>query len=135
MGINVHMEALGTPYKHYAFINSRLASLPMRHIRDEINRADPSFKDLSFVAEIKRIGKLGYTLCGLIEGGNDYPLNGHRLDPGRVVPMIRSLLPTMDAVEGPNEPDNATFAYGGVCSPPLQGRSLLPAGRHQGSCR
>jgi hypothetical protein len=47
---------------------------------------------------------LGYTLCGLIEGGNDYPPLGTKLEASAVVPMIRHLLPTIVAVEGPNEP-------------------------------
>src|SRR5579862_7393268 len=68
MGVNVHMESLNTPYKDYPGINLMLQVLGMRHIRDEINDTDPSFVD-----EIQRIGSLGYKLCGLIEGGNDYP--------------------------------------------------------------
>jgi hypothetical protein len=112
MGINVHMEYGNTPYKNYAAINERLLSLGMRHFRDEINDADPSF-----VSELRRIGELGYTLCGLIEGGNDYPPLGTKLEASAVVPMIRHLLPTIVAVEGPNEPDNSSFAYDGVPYP------------------
>lgn len=106
MGINVHMEATTTPYKRYEFINQKLRELGMRHFRDEINDTDPSF-----VSEIQQIGKLGYTLCGLIEGGNDYPRHGTRLQADALVPMIANLLPTIDAVEGPNEPDNLKFKY------------------------
>jgi hypothetical protein len=115
MGINVHMESTTPPYNDYDSINLTLQSLGMRHFRDEINRADPSFKDWSFVTEINRIGKLGYSLCGLIEGGNDYPLPDTTLEAGKVVPMIKKLLPTIEAVEGPNEPDDPTkppFEYG-----------------------
>lgn len=109
MGIDVHMEYTQTPYKNYAAINLKLQSLGMRHFRDEINDTDPSF-----VEELNHIGKLGYSLCGLIAGGNDYPPPGSRLEASAVVPMIHSLQPTIDAVEGPNEPDNKSFLYDGV---------------------
>jgi hypothetical protein len=125
MGVNVHMEALSTPYKYYGAINAKLRSLGMRHVRDEINDAD-----LSFGKEIRRIGRLGYTVCGLIEGGNDYPGNGSKLEADLVVPMIRSLLPVIDAVEGPNEPDDPTplFAYDGACNPPQEIEACYPRG-------
>jgi len=112
MGINVHMESTNTPYKNYAAINEKLQLLGMRHFRDEINDTDPSFVD-----EINDIGKLGYSLCGLIAGGNDYPPAGHKLAADLVVPMIHNLQPTIDAVEGPNEPDNKTFLYDGAGYP------------------
>ena len=112
MGINVHMEATNTPYRNYFQINVSLDDLGMRHFRDEINDTDPWF-----VAEINLIGKLGYTLCGLIEGGNDYPPLGTSLSADAVVPMILNLQPTIDAVEGPNEPDNKTFDYDGTRFP------------------
>lgn len=112
MGINVHMEATSTPYGNYDVINARLRALGMRHFRDEINDTDPNF-----VFEINRIGKLGYMLCGLIEGGNDYPPLGTRLSARAVVPMIHNLQPTIDAVEGPNEPDNSSFVYAGTAYP------------------
>src|SRR5580704_1539642 len=56
MGVNVHLESQHLPYRNYFVINQRLESLGMRHIRDEINRADPSFKDESFVDEIQSAG-------------------------------------------------------------------------------
>lgn len=112
MGINVHMEYANTPYKHYDAINAALGTLGMRHFRDEINDTDPRF-----VRELHHIGELGYTLCGLIEGGNDYPRHGTRLDPDAVVSIIQNLLPTIDAVEGPNEPDGGGFVYDHVRYP------------------
>jgi hypothetical protein len=112
MGINVHMEYAQTPYKNYAAINMKLQLLGMRHFRDEINDTDPSF-----VEELNRIGELGYSLCGLIAGGNDYPPRGTRLEASAVVPMIHNLQPTIDAVEGPNEPDNKSFLYDRVKYP------------------
>jgi hypothetical protein len=112
VGVNVHMESANTPYRNYFEINRRLHELGMRHIRDEINDTDPAF-----VNEIQRFGTLGYTLCGLIEGGNDYPPLGTRLDPGAVVSIIQNLQPTIDAVEGPNEPDDGGFVYDGVPYP------------------
>jgi hypothetical protein len=116
MGVNVHMEYTKTPYKNYALINQKLEELGMHHFRDEINNSDPAF-----VKELKRIGRLGYKLCGVIEGGNDYPPAGQRLDPNLVVPMIRNLRPTIDAVEGPNEPDDGGFVYGRKLVPYPQG--------------
>jgi hypothetical protein len=107
MGVNVHLEMTHGPYGNYPLINSRLSALGMRHIRDEINDTDSSF-----VSEINTIGQLGYRLCGLIEGGNDYPPLGTRLDPALIVPMIMNLEPTIEAVEGPNEPDDGAFVYG-----------------------
>jgi hypothetical protein len=107
MGINVHMESSTPPYSLYGKINPILQALGMRHFRDEINDTDRSF-----VSEMHAIGKLGYTLTGLIEGGGDYPTSG-RIQAGEVVPMIEDLRPTIDAVEGPNEPDNRTFVYNG----------------------
>jgi len=112
LGVNVHMESANTPYKNYFEINRRLHELGMRHIRDEINDTDSTF-----VSEMQRIGALGYTLCGLIEGGNDYPPLGTRLDPRAVVSMIHNLQPTIDAVEGPNEPDDGGFVYDGLPYP------------------
>jgi hypothetical protein len=113
MGINVHMESSNPPYSDYGLINAELPLLGMRHFRDEINDTDGSF-----VGEMNYIGTLGYSLCGLIEGGNDYPGFKKRLQAGKVVPMIRNLLPTIDAVEGPNEPDDnpPLFEYDGVCT-------------------
>lgn len=119
MGINVHMEYTTSSYGNYGLINERLRELGMRHIRDEINNTtDP------FVDELNTIGTLGYKLCGLIEGGNDYPPVGEALEGSKVVPMLESLLPTIDAVEGPNEPDDSS-------TPPFQygiDRLLYPAG-------
>lgn len=114
MGINVHMEYKATAYGRYQAINDRLRSLGMRHFRDEVNHADPSVDAgyKRFVKELNTIGNLGYTLTGLIEGGNDYPKVGTRLDPTHVEPMIKSLLPTLEALEGPNEPDDGGFVYG-----------------------
>jgi hypothetical protein len=111
MGVNVHLEYGQTPYKNYDAINHRLVSLGMRHIRDEINRT----QDKAFVAELQQMHSLNYNVCGLIEGGNDYPKQGSTLEAKDVVPMIQNLLPSIDAVEGPNEPDDATdppFTYG-----------------------
>jgi hypothetical protein len=112
MGINVHVESSIPPYNNYAAINRSLQALGMRHFRDEINDTDSSF-----VNEINAIGALGYTLCGLIEGGNDYPPPGQRLESSLVVPMIHNLQPTIEAVEGPNEPDNSSFSYNGSAYP------------------
>jgi hypothetical protein len=112
MGINLHMEATSSPYNRYKLTNQKLRELGMRHFRDEINDTDRAFVD-----EMQRIGKLGYTLCGLIEGGNDYPRHGTRLQADAVVPMITNLLPTIDAVEGPNEPDSLQFKYDGTKFP------------------
>lgn len=113
MGINVHMESSHAPYSDYGLINGELPLLGMRHFRDEINDIDGLF-----VSEINYIGTLGYSLCGLIEGGNDYPGLKKRLQASKVVPMIENLLPTIDAVEGPNEPDDnpPPFEYDGVCT-------------------
>lgn len=111
MGVNVHLEYLGTPYQNYAAINSRLIELGMHHVRDEINDT----ADGQFVSELRQMKTMGYTVCGLIEGGNDYPPAGEGLEARNVVPMIQDLLPSIDAVEGPNEPDDSTmppFAYG-----------------------
>ena len=111
MGVNVHLEYLGTPCQNYAAINSRLIELGMHHVRDEINDT----ADGQFVSELRQMKTMGYTVCGLIEGGNDYPPAGEGLEARNVVPMIQDLLPSIDAVEGPNEPDDSTmppFAYG-----------------------
>ena len=109
MGVNVHMEYTNTPYGNYPLINERLRELGMRHIRDEINNPADSFVD-----KLNTIGRLGYKLCGLIEGGNDYPPRGETLEASEVVPLIERFLPTIDAVEGPNEPDDPKppFHYG-----------------------
>lgn len=126
LGVNVHMEYANTPYQRYAAINQRLRELGMRHIRDEINDTDPAFVD-----ELLQIGKLGYRLCGLIEGGNDYPPPGTRLEASAVVPMIHGLQPAIEAVEGPNEPDDLStppFEYDGVCDPPSQTEACYPQG-------
>jgi hypothetical protein len=115
MGVNVHMEYNTTaPYNNYAGINQKLEALGMRHFRDEMNHADPTsqFYDPRFVKEIQKIGMLGYTLCGVIEGGNDYPASG-RLEASGVIPMVENLLPAIGAVEGPNEPDGGGFVYDG----------------------
>lgn len=128
MGINVHLESTVLPYSfaNYKRINSKLQALGMRHVRDEMNAADPLYAGpvLSgqFIREIHRIGALGYSLDGVIGGGNDYPPDDKPLEACRVVPMIQSLLPSIDAVEGPNEPDdgypgNDPFLYNDVSYP------------------
>jgi hypothetical protein len=111
MGVNVHMEYTNSPYGNYLAINERLGELGMRHFRDEINNPTDSFVD-----ELNTIGTLGYKLCGLIEGGNDYPPVGETLEASKVVPMIERLLPTIDAVEGPNEPDDPTDLHSSTAS-------------------
>src|SRR5579863_3405130 len=83
MGINVHMKYTNTPYGDTERIYEALQALGMRHFRDEINDTAPWF-----VARLKHIGSLGYTLCGLIEGGNDYPSPSSKLEAGAVTPMI-----------------------------------------------
>jgi hypothetical protein len=111
MGVNVHMEYLDTPYGDYSMINEKLIALGMHHLRDEIN----DVKDRNFVKELREMHKRGYKVCGLIEGGNDYPPVGQALDPEQVASMIKELLPSIDAVEGPNEPDDPStppFTYG-----------------------
>jgi hypothetical protein len=121
MGINVHVEYPNLPYSDSGLVNASLTSLGMRHIRDEMNQADPAFGNTTFINEIQAIGKSNYTLCGVIEGGNDYPWpsGSAPLKADNVVPMITSLLPVIDAVEGPNEPDDnpPPFVYDGVCDP------------------
>jgi len=137
MGVNVHVESTFAPYNRPALVNAGLAALGMHLIRDEINRADPAFGDQSFIDEIQLIGTLHYTLCGLIEGGNDYPWppGTSRLKAHNVVGMITNLLPVIDAVEGPNEPDDKTtppFAYDGVCDPTAaQAAACYPVGAIQ----
>jgi hypothetical protein len=131
MGINVHMEASLPPYSDYGLINGELPLLGMRHFRDEINDTDGLF-----TGEIKYIGTLGYSLCGLIEGDNDYPGFDKRLQASKVVPMIGGLLPTIDAVEGPNEPDDKSkrpFEYDGLCKPPTEKLACYPQGAVQES--
>lgn len=111
MGVNVHLEYAGTPYQYYRAVNERLIELGMHHIRDEINDT----ADAAFVSELQQMSSMGYTVCGLIEGGNDYPPAGEALESGKVVPMIENLLPSIDAVEGQNEPDDPStppFEYG-----------------------
>ena len=102
MGVNVHVESTFAPYNRPALVNAGLAALGMHLIRDEINRADPAFGDQSFIDEIQLIGTLHYTLCGLIEGGNDYPWppGTSRLKAHNVVGMITNLLPMIDAGRG-----------------------------------
>lgn len=112
MGINVHMAYTSSPYGHYMEVNERLKSLGMRHFRDEINDTESPF-----VEELKKIGTFGYTLCGLIEGGNDYPPLGSRLEADAVVPMIQNVMPVIEAVEGPNEPDDGGFVCDGASYP------------------
>jgi hypothetical protein len=112
MGVNVHMEYLSTPYGDYKKINKKLIALGMHHVRDEINNIG---KDPNFVKELREMHTLGYKVCGLIEGGNDYPPFGTALEAQYVVPMIKDILPSIDAVEGPNEPDDPSqppFTYG-----------------------
>lgn len=115
MGVNVHFEYSNSAYKHYAALNQKLALLGMRHVRDEINNTTNKV----FVAQLQQLHTIGYTLCGLIEGGSDYPRAGHKLQASLVVPMIQNLLPSIDAVEGPNEPDDPTplFVYDTVPYP------------------
>jgi hypothetical protein len=111
MGVNIHMEYLNTPYGNYDLINNELVALGMHHVRDEINEV----KDKNFVSELQQMYTRGYKVCGLIEGGNDYPPIGTALDPPKVAAMIKEFLPSIDAVEGPNEPDDQTtppFTYG-----------------------
>lgn len=110
MGINVHFEYTNTPYKNYVALNQKLLELGMHHMRDEINNT----KNKAFVAELQQLNTIGYSLCGLIAGGNDYPPAGDNLQTTEVVPMIQNLLPSIEAVEGPNEPDdpNPPFVYG-----------------------
>jgi hypothetical protein len=119
MGINVHMKYTNTPYGDTERIYEALQALGMRHFRDEINNTAPWF-----VARLKHIGSMGYALCGLIEGGNDYPSPGSKLEAGAVIPMIANLRPFIEAVEGPNEPDDPTkppFEYGVNFDPYPQG--------------
>jgi hypothetical protein len=119
MGVNVHVESTYPPYCSVGLVHASLESLRMQHIRDEMNAADPALGDTAFIDEIQEIGELNYTLDGVIEGGNDYPTpaGSSRLKAADVVPMITSLLPVVDAVEGPNEPDDnpPPFVYDGVC--------------------
>jgi hypothetical protein len=128
LGVNVHLESRTLPYsyKNYSSINLRLQVLGMRHLRDEMNAADASFSgqplSTRFVDEIQSVGTLGYFLDGVIEGGDDYPPSG-ALEASHVVPMIQSLLPAIDTVEGPNEPDSTdssgsfNFVYDGILYP------------------
>jgi hypothetical protein len=110
MGVNVHLESPYLPYNSskYPKIDLELESLGMHHVRDEINNTGDSF-----VKQLNYLGMLGYSVCGVIEGGNDYPQVGTNLDPGVVGPMIGNLH-TLEAVEGPNEPDDTPppFVYG-----------------------
>jgi hypothetical protein len=110
MGVNVHLESPYLPYNssQYPKIDSDLQSLGMHHVRDEINDTDDSF-----VKQLNYLGTLGYSVCGLIEGGNDYPAAGQNLDPTVVGPMLEKLK-TLEVVEGPNEPDDTPppFFYG-----------------------
>jgi hypothetical protein len=110
MGVNVHLESPYRPYNssNYPLIDSELRSLGMHHVRDEINDTDDQF-----VKRLNHLGTLGYSVCGLIEGSNDYPAAGQNLDPTVMGPMLEKLK-TLEVVEGPNEPDDTPppFFYG-----------------------
>jgi hypothetical protein len=135
MGVNVHVESTYPPYSSVGLVHASLESLRMQHIRDEMNAADPAFGDTAFIKEIQEIGELNYTLVGVIEGGNDYPTpaGSGRLKAYNVVNMITNLLPVIDAVEGPNEPDDnpPPFVYDGVCDGTGESTACYPDGAIQ----
>jgi hypothetical protein len=113
MGVNVHFEYAQTPYvESYTRVRGALQALGIRNIRDEINTV---LIDGAFENRLLDLGGLGFRLCGLLEGGNDYPPHNTALDKEQVHDMVSMLEPYVAAVEGPDEPDDhpPVFVYDG----------------------
>jgi hypothetical protein len=96
MGVNVHFTYTDTAYARQAEVLSRLQELGIRHVRD----AMPSPVDSPLAAGLKAASQQGV-------GATLLP-HDPVTDPGPMISDSVSVLGnTIDAFEGPNEPDNA----------------------------
>jgi hypothetical protein len=101
IGVNTHLRYIDTVYSKYAdLIKPKLQELGVRHIRDGGN-------DSSFFRKLNELAALGIKSTLIME-----PSFGQNIYPTNVVDVIKKALPSVEAVEGPNEWDiHPDFKY------------------------
>lgn len=104
IGVNVKLTYYDTPYADYSRLKEELRESGIRHIRDGLND-DPK--------EVQRLNDLATSL------GIKSTLTVYRLDaahPQSVLDELAVVKPSVEMIEGPNEPD-AGFSWNGKTFP------------------
>ena len=96
LGINTHLVYLDTAYEDYnGILKPRLQELGIRHIRDG------GFYSTEYFNKLKELSSIGITSLLTFFG----------TPPEEVVGIAKTLKESIEAVEGPNEPDLAQFNF------------------------
>lgn len=95
IGVNTHLTYFDTSYRDYGQVLAALQNLGVRHLRDGIEPGSPPQRDF-----LARLGSLGFRLQLIL--GRPVP---DRLGEYLGAVSDPSLLPAVQAVEGPNEYD------------------------------
>lgn len=99
MGVVTHLRYLDTSYGNFdGVIKPKLQELGIRHVRD--GGTDPGF-----LQRVNQLGSVGIKSTLVID-----PRDGYT--PANAVPILKQVLPAVEAIEGPNEWDvNPTLFY------------------------
>ncbi|NDJ16018.1 hypothetical protein [Myxacorys almedinensis] len=100
IGVATHLRYLDTTYGRYGnLVEPRLRELGIRHIRDGGNNSD-------FFAKLNRLARFGIRST-LVFDPRD------KLTPDNAVSVLKKVLPSVVAIEGPNEWDIHNLTYKG----------------------
>jgi hypothetical protein len=100
IGVAVHLRYTDTTYGRYSdVVEPRLRELGVRHIRDGGN--DPGLFD-----KVNRLSRFG------IRSTLVFDLRDN-ITPDNAVSVLKKVLPSVEAIEGPNEWDVSNVTYGG----------------------
>jgi hypothetical protein len=109
IGVNTHLRYLNTPYASYTqIVKPRLLEAGIRYIRDGSDLSDTEF--LGKVSDLARSGIR-----------SDLIMQPPTVLPANAVQMVTQLGDAVVSIEGPNEPDNQEFTYGGSTIDPSTG--------------
>jgi hypothetical protein len=103
IGVATHLRYLDTAYKHYdKLIKPRLKELGVQHIRDGFGLGDGGTRQ-----KLRDLATLGIRSTLVMD-----PRNG--MTPPEAVEIAKSVIPSVEAIEGPNEWDvNPKLSYAG----------------------
>lgn len=120
IGVNVKLGYDDTPYGNHATVKAKLQELGIRHIRDGLAGTAADAKTQGIEATIRDLNAQGVKFLAVIST-NTSTVAG-KTEAQAINDAIGRLSGAVEAVEGPNEPDNFGFSYGGQNFP----QSIVP---------
>lgn len=114
IGVNTHLRYLNTPYVNYTqIVKPRLLQAGIRYIRDGDDASDTEF-----MGKVADLASSGIRTDLIMEPPT---ANVPSQTPAQAVQMVIDLGSAVVSIEGPNEPDNQPFTYGGSTISPSTG--------------